>query len=255
MGTSTLSGCTKTVTQPISVSLSPPVVIFSGNSAVCAGKSITLTAAGASIYNWSNGSNNASTVVTPTTTTTYTVIGINAAGCSSMVAQQITVNPLPTVNASGTRASMCVGESVTLTATGANNYQWISNSVITLGNPIVVSPNTSQLYNVVGTDAKGCSNSVNVVLEVNDCTGLIANSINSGIKVYPNPTNGLISVEFNSSLERTVEVTDVTGRVIARELSNSTALSFNLGTLSNGIYLVKIISSENVNVIKIVKHN
>ncbi|MCC6372051.1 MAG: T9SS type A sorting domain-containing protein [Bacteroidia bacterium] len=256
MGTSTLSGCTKTVTQPILVSLSPQVSIFSGNSQVCIGKSLTLTAVGAANYNWSNGSNNASTVVSPTATTTYSVIGINAAGCSTTVVQQITVNPNPVVNASGNTANMCVGESVTLTATGAQNYQWSSSpSSILFGNPIVVSPTTSQLYAVTGTDNKGCSGVTSVILDVNECTGINEQNALAGLNVYPNPSKGIFIVEFNKSISRLVEVTDVTGRLVLSQKADSDKFSFDLSNVSKGVYLIKITSADGVNMTRVIKQD
>ena len=62
------------------------------------------------------------------------------------------------------KLAICKGESTTLTASGAQNYTW-SNG---LGNTpsVTVSPVTTTVYTVTGTDANGCTASKDVEVEV-----------------------------------------------------------------------------------------
>jgi len=57
-------------------------VTISGNPYVNAGESVTLTASGADIYQWSTGETGSSITVSPTENTTYSVVGTDENGCS-----------------------------------------------------------------------------------------------------------------------------------------------------------------------------
>ena len=57
----------------------------------------------------------------PTDTTQY--IGTDALGCQNIDSVSVIVNPLPVVNA-GNDQNICLGDTATLTATGADTYVW-----------------------------------------------------------------------------------------------------------------------------------
>jgi gliding motility-associated-like protein len=82
--------------------------------------------------------------------------------CTNTAQITIVVNPLPVVNA-GSDVTICAGESVTLTATGADSYSW-NNSVT---NGVTFTPTSSTTYNVTGTDVNGCQNIDQVIVTVN----------------------------------------------------------------------------------------
>lgn len=84
--------------------------------------------------------------------------------CSdSSNAVQITVHALPTVVAQVSDASVCPGQNVTFTGSGAQTYAW--NNGVTNGTAI--SPITAGTYTVTGTDANGCVNTANVAVTIN----------------------------------------------------------------------------------------
>jgi len=70
------------------------------------------------------------------------------------------------------------------------------------------------------------------------------------IKVYPNPSNGLITIDSKTAVD--VTVTDLTGKVVytAKEVTNQSAL--NLSSLQKGVYLVKMSNQEGSQTEKIV---
>lgn len=82
-------------------------------------------------------------------------------GCMDSTSQLITINQLPLVDA-GAIQTICTGDMVTLTGSGATTYVW-DNSVV---NGTAFSPTTTATYTVEGTDANGCINTdmVNVVV-------------------------------------------------------------------------------------------
>jgi trimeric autotransporter adhesin len=152
--------CTSTETVTVQVNPLPPVNAGSDVS-VCQGQNVTLTASGATAYSWTNNVVNGESF-TPSSTTTYTVTGTDGNGCSNTDQVLVTVNALPTVNA-GQDATICAGQPVTLTATGASTYSW--NNSITNGVPF--NPTSTTTYTVTGTDANGCQNIDQVLVTVN----------------------------------------------------------------------------------------
>lgn len=89
-----------------------------------------------------------------------------AGGCpSARVPVTVTVNPAPTVTATATPASICVGGSSVLTASGANSYVWNPGGLI--GSP-TVSPAVTTTYTVTGTNGNGCTATATVTVTVNN---------------------------------------------------------------------------------------
>lgn len=253
-GLNALTGCGSTASQMINVNPSPAVAIFASSNSVCRGNSINLTAFGASNYNWNTGNSSPFITVSPTVSTTYTVIGQNQFGCTGLATQVVNVNGLPSINVGAPNNQICLGESINLSASGANSYTWSSISSYLTGQQVVVSPNTSVTYNITGTDANGCVGSTTFQLSVNACTGITETTTTaSGIKVFPNPSNGVFVVEFNNDSDKTVEITDLAGRVVMTGSSNQKTASINISHLASGVYYAKLKTNNNVEVVKIVK--
>ena len=158
------ANCTATASQTVSVQTSPTATI-TGPSSVCSGNSITLTANGGNSYAWSNGSNTAAITVSPTSTTTYTVTVSIGANCSATASQTVTFNTTPTASISPSIATICNGESATLTATGGGTYVWSnsggSNAAATF------SPTSNTTYTVTITAANNCSATASRLVTVN----------------------------------------------------------------------------------------
>ena len=131
-----------------------PIVAITGNTSICVGQTATLAVTGASSYTWSTGSNASSVSVSPTSGTTYTVTGASALGCqaASAASLAVTVFSLPVLSVSGAN-TLCVGQSIVLTANGASTYSW-SNT--TNGATTTVSPSSTTTYTLGGTSAQGC---------------------------------------------------------------------------------------------------
>lgn len=257
VGTNALSGCTIAVSQSIIVNAVPDVYLLSPSPSVCAGSTLVLTAIGAMNYTWSTGSNAPSINVSITTPTTYSLFGSNTNGCVGSTSQLVGVYNLPNVTVSSNLpAQMCVGENAILTAAGsASSFIWISNTYPTLsGNPVTVNPSVNTTFTVTGTDVNGCMNKNTIVQNVDECTSLRESSLLSGVRVYPNPTAGVFNIELNSASDKTIVVTDLTGRTVLTTTSSDQKITLNISHLANGVYYVKINSGSAVEVLRIVKN-
>ncbi|MBE2247464.1 MAG: hypothetical protein IAE67_09420, partial [Candidatus Competibacteraceae bacterium] len=152
------SSTTITVTATPSASISPATV------SICAGQSTTLTASGGGTYLWNTGATTSAITVSPAATTTYTVTVTLPGGCTASTTRIVTVNPLPTASISPATATICAGQSTTLTASGGGTYLW-SNGVTTAAN--TVSPGATTTYTVTVTSAAGCTATATRTVTVN----------------------------------------------------------------------------------------
>ncbi len=237
--------CTNTAISTITVNSNPTITVASG--VVCAGNSFTLSPSGASTYTYLP----AGPVVSPTATATYSIIGTNAAGCGSNTVATVTVNSLPTVSAASSTSLLCVGQTASLTASGASTYTWNTTANSTV---IAVSPTVTTSYTVTGSGSNGCTNTFTISQAVSPCTGINAKTASvNDILVYPNPNTGVFTIELNNGSVKNIEVMDLTGRVILSSSYVNDKVDFNINTLANGVYYVRIQSNNAVDVIKIVK--
>lgn len=258
-GTNSLTGCTSMLSQHITVYGTPTIFIAAPAQTVCPGTPVNLQGLGANnvMYSWDNGMTGQNITVSPTQATAYNLSATAQNGCVGTTSVMISVYNTPTVNATTNRVNdMCAGESATLSASGsAVSFQWMSNtsSVLNVGNPIVVYPTSTSVYTVMGTDVNGCHKSSTVVQNVSACVGITEQNMGT-MKVYPNPTAGEIFVESNNSLDKTVEVIDITGKTVYTITSNEELVKIDMMNLSNGVYHVKIRSNSSVEVVKVVKY-
>jgi|GEM_PF-6828338 len=165
-----INGCSNT-TQVTVVVEDPTITV--NDAIVCAGDPNdieTLTASGASTYEWSpatglSATTGASVQANPTVTTIYTVIGTTLSGCKDTVQSTVTVVPAFTVTVNSD--SICAGQSTLLTANGATTYTWSPPIGLnaTTGVEVIASPSSTQTYTVTGT-TNGCSEMALAVVTV-----------------------------------------------------------------------------------------
>lgn len=158
--TGCLSGSTATVTVN-----ALPLLTISGPTVLCAGSSATLIINGASTYTWSNAATTSSIVVNPSNGATYSVIGMDANGCTnSSSSSSITVNPVPVLSITSSSVAICAGDSVTLSASGAATYMWSTGAITST---VLVKPATTSNYTLTGTNTFTCSSSNVINITVN----------------------------------------------------------------------------------------
>ncbi|MDI1354433.1 MAG: T9SS type A sorting domain-containing protein [bacterium] len=243
-----------TATQTIIVNPNPIVIAASSASAICIpGGTATLSASGATSFTWSSGQILGSFTVTPSNSSTYTVVGKDINGCVNSATVSIAVYPNPTVTAIASKTAVCApGGPVTLTANGATTYLWSGGQT---ASSITVSPTTGTTYTVKGIDSKGCASSAIVTVNVLSCTEVtehLASDFN--ITVFPNPSEGVFVISSREKTQAHVLITDVTGKVLLTkliELGSDTKI--DLINQPSGFYFLRIITSDTVTRLKIVK--
>ena len=164
------SGCeSKYASISLNIVAEPNVAISASGSNVCLNDSIFLTASGASSYNWFNGvvSSSQAIVADVSGSNNFVVIGSDLNGCLDTASISVQVDQLPNVVASSSFNSICLGDSVLISASGAVNYSW-NNGVV--NNSQFVSPTTTgnNSFIVTGTDINSCSNSDTISILVDN---------------------------------------------------------------------------------------
>jgi len=64
-----------------------------------------------------------------------------------------------------------------------------------------------------------------------------------GVNVYPNPSEGIVTISNDLNAENTITVTDMTGKVVLTKVSSS-ATTVDLSKVGTGVYMVEV-SNEN----------
>ena len=159
------------VSIPCSVSANQPsLTAVSNPTAVCIGKSATITANGGNTYLWNTGATTKSLVVTPAIggTLQYSVSSTRTlTSCSVNTVVNLVVNAKPTVVLTAPQANLCAGGTGVLFASGAQTYTFVGLLNL-LPIPIqTVSPNSTTTYSVNGSNAAGCVGQGTVTIFVN----------------------------------------------------------------------------------------
>lgn len=149
----TLDGC-PSLPATSTVTVNPNTPVYGGeDTLICIGESITLHAVGTPIIEWVAPVVD-SVAFSPTETATYTVYGTGDNGCVTVDYITVVVIQTPIIDP-GTPPIACVGQQVTLNASGAGpgaTYSW--NFGVTNGVPFVINQN--KVYTVTGVDQYGC---------------------------------------------------------------------------------------------------
>ena len=96
-------------------------------------------------------------------------MGTDGNGCINSDQLVVTVNAMPAINA-GSDVAVCIGDSLSLTGSGASSYNW-DNGV---SDGVYFTPLFSNTFSVIGTDSNGCVNTDQVNVSVNPLPTVIA---------------------------------------------------------------------------------
>lgn len=210
------------------------------NSPICENKTLFLnnasTIASGSIvsYLWNGPGAFSSTAqypsiapATPTNSGTYTLSVVSDKGCSSYTIANVTVNPIPNVTINQPSQNVCAGTTLTLTASGADDYSW-GNGEVTAS--IVVSPTVTTFYNVLGSySLTGCGNFANITITAlpsQDIGGLVTSTVGAS-------SGDVILYKYSAVLTKWDSVTTV-----------PYTSSYNFTAVDSGLYVLKAVPSS-----------
>ena len=223
-----------------------PDVNAGNDITICSGEEVSLTATGATAYQWTGGIANGAPF-TPGTTATYTVTGTTTNGCAGTDQVTVYVNATPVAIAS-------IVDDVTLTATpGTYNYQWINCATGTaVPNASFATFNAlaNGTYAVIVSTPQGCS-------DQSDCITIDAVSVEQiaeiQMSVQPNPTTGELSISMPTDLSAKAQVFDAQGKLVIDLTNVSNGSVLNLTNMTTGVYMIRITAADSVQTFRVVK--
>jgi hypothetical protein len=150
--------------------------------------------------------------------------------------------PRPVANA-GSDVTVCKGSDVTLTATGGSSYSWTGG----ITNGVAFKPDATATYTVTATAANGCTDTDDVKVTVDECTGVNEPTGTSRIiNIFPNPVSDEFTIVMENMESRIlIRVISANSKIVCikeyTNLSHGTFTDrFNLSGQTPGIYFVKI---------------
>ena len=86
-----------------------------------------------------------------------------------------------------------------------------------------------------------------------DWTALSEENTSDRFHVYPNPTNGLVTIEAQSVAMMECRVFNPMGQEVLRQVSDAGQMNLNLKALPDGTYFIKMVAGSENRTIKVVK--
>ena len=186
------------------------------------------------------------------------VRSINQCGISDLSeAVTIMVYSNPVVDL-GENTEACIGMTVTLNAGNEGaEYLWSTGEttqtieVDTTG----MDDNSNVTVSVVVTNANNCSAGDEITIHFLDCSGIGENTTLSDMRIFPNPNNGIFTIQMNVAEEQdlTIELMNVAGKVVYTEKFHVTRGQFSktlhVQHLNSQLYYLRL-NNENGTVIK-----
>lgn len=203
-------------------------------------------------YSWSNGSN--SNTINNLGAGTYTLTITDQNGCENTFDYLVSPLPIPHVNL-GADTLICKEDwqdSLVLSAfdSSITSYLWSTTdttSSITIFN--------GGVYYLEVTSIDGCSASDSIDVTIENCLS-VDNLLSFEWKLFPNPTKGLINIEFDDTNfdDTSVEVLSINGKTQLSKRVKSSRVTIDLSHLAKGIYFVRLNHDSKSEIKKIIIH-
>jgi len=252
---SSATATSNTVTMTVNPILTPSVEINADPAiAVCPGESILFTAnpanGGTPTYQWTVDGVNAGTnatlsgiynngqVIACTMTSTANCANPSVVSATPKTVTIYNVTPVTISEASGV-----------LTSSATSGNQWYEETLGIINNATsqTYTPIADGHYYVVVTDANSCDVTSNVINFI--YTGIDNVTEVPTIKLYPNPTNGIVNISFGQEIVGDVMIENIIGKKVYIAKVNQTKDSvkaIDLSKFASGTYFV-IIKNEKLN--------
>ncbi len=169
-----LNGCSDILTTQVNVNPKPTITLSPNRADICEGASIQIDAFGANNYAWNPISgliftSSSSVIASPNSSINYIVTGTDVNNCKSTTNFQLNVGIKPDISIVSSADVICEDQSITLFASGANQYLWTSSNLLPLtnGSSVTISPNSTTTFYLNGTDSIGCQNNDSITITVN----------------------------------------------------------------------------------------
>lgn len=246
------NSCTKTSVVTIPSTTGPSANAVVTQSVSCSGGSNGAASVNISggtpsyTVNWSNSMTGTSITNVPSNAYTYTVT--DAAGCTTT--GNVSIPHAPDIISNGSYNCGPGSASATVTATGGTpgfTYSWTPGGQTTS----IVNGLANGAYTCTVTDANNCVRYVQ--LQVSCGTTGISTYANQLVTVFPNPTDGYVTVR-SSEIPKSIELYTIAGELVYQTVPFDSEVQVDMRSLASGVYFIKVVyTGNNVQRIKLLK--
>ncbi|MCU0327610.1 MAG: zinc-dependent metalloprotease [Chitinophagales bacterium] len=246
-------GCISRDTFSIQMIPGPDIEINQDKNAICEGDTVNLSANTSAIsFTWSPSYNIVSSGINsvrvfPQISTTYQLIARSAQGCVSSKTAFVEVYPKPKILTTPSSITLNTRQTISISASGANTYEWspslyVQNSITS--NPLLINPDSSIRYRVIGRSSQGCIDTSYVSITVKrNSLGIDENS--NQISFYPNPMSDKLTCKFDHiAVQRNLDFFDISGKLILAINATEMENYIDVSLLSKGVYFVKVYEDQ-----------
>lgn len=167
----------------------------------------------------------------------------NSAGCDSLMLLNLTVTYV--------NATVKVNSNIITADSVADAYQWVD----CLNNYSVIAGATSQSYTVTANGSYAVIETKNGCIDTSTCVPVIITGIATTekdiIQLYPNPGRGVYTLLLPEQSQ--LKVLSLTGEVVYEERLTKGTHTLDLMKLTNGVYIMQLFTTEQMNVLKLIK--
>lgn len=184
---------------------------------------------------------------------------------SNMICPYVVPNQPPSVSITAIPNPVCLGDTVVCTATATDaggacaTYTWYVDGIPDLSSTTAIFNYLSLTAGVhaIFCEVHSCdtcdiqagspdAQSNMVVVSVVLCIGIASYENNSFLKIFPNPTNGKINLQWEnqSGAECEIFISDYIGKTISEFRTKENSLSIENAGLKSGVYFVTIKTGE-----------
>lgn len=247
--TPTAGQCAATTTLSLVVT-TPTTPVFASVPAVCQNDAAVVLPVTSG--NGISGTWTPATVNTASAGVVTATFFPSAGNCASTVTTSVTVTALPTVSFSGNILVGCIPLTVVFTGdSGMDASAWNfgdGGTASTVGTVTHVYT-VAGVYDVTLQNTKlGCTKSVtnDNYITANDCSGL-EEEVATSVQLFPNPSNGTVTITAEGSLIESVQVYDHAGRLVTESSDlQSASVQPNIAGLADGVYTVVVNTTTGV---------
>jgi hypothetical protein len=184
---------------------------------------------------------------------TYTVFVTDANGCTTLQTVTLQEKLLVTTTINNhPGCSSCIDGSISTTVTGTGKepytYRWEDDNGKTVATTATADSLPPGTYVLTVTDSSGCYITQTINLWATD---IASNYTAANLKLYPNPSSGIVFIETDPDTE--LVVTNLQGQLVfSHKGENNNVVKLDLSNQAKGIYFLTAIHKQTKLTTKIV---
>ena len=214
-----------------------PVISLTDTMSICSGDTAQIVVNGTSVnYYWNNGMVGDTIVVNPWFNTTYYVTGTDINGCSN------TSNTVVTVSGTPTTPTIYLNDTILFSDYYVGNQWYFNDTIITGAISQQYLCTLNGKYYVIRT-INGCSSDTSNIIYVTN-EGINGLNNNCKICIFPNPANGIISIDTSVIGGDLVEIYNDQGLLIKHLYMSLSDGKIDFSDLNTGMYLIRYINKS-----------